>query len=335
MARSLLNQMIEQRHLLFLHTRKSPACRDVPLWRAAFFGRGIAGSAGAAKLWRQSDAVKDCMEIKFQRRNGYEKMILRSNRILIVDSDGEAAQQLASVFVEEGYDVEISDSISAMAERIRDAKFDCAIMDVDLPEMPGYKAVSILKTIDPRIQVIMTAAENTAALESEVRKQDIFYYYIKSFDRDELIEAVRDVFKKMGKLREKKQMDKSPEILVIDDDPSFIGAMRPVLESKGYQVAAACNREEAMRELKKRKPDVIVLDIMMEKMTDGFDICYKLKHDPEMKNIPVLAVSSITEETGFTFSPATDGEYFEADDFIEKPVTPTVLLERLEKLLRG
>lgn len=257
-----------------------------------------------------------------------------SKRILIVDSDSEAARQLASVLVEEGYDVEVTASISAMAERILDAKFDCVIMDVDLPEMPGYKAVSILKTIDPQVNVIMTAAENTAELEAEVRKQDIFYYHIKSFDREELIEAGRDVFKKMGKLRETKQMNESPEILVIDDDPNFIVAMRPVLESKGYKVTAACNKEEAMKVLKKRKPDLILLDIMMEKMTDGFDICYALKHDPEMKKIPVLAVSSITAETGFRFSPTTDGEYFEADDFMEKPVAPTALLGRIDKLLR-
>lgn len=257
-----------------------------------------------------------------------------SKRILIVDSQNEAAQQLASVFVEEGYDVEVSTSISAMAERIRDARFDCVIMDVDLPEMAGYKAVSILKTIDPSVQVIMTAAENSAELEAEVRKQDIFYYYIKSFDREELIEAVRDVFKKIGKLRETRQMSEPPEILVIDDDPNFVVAMKPVLESKGYKIASACNREEAMKVLRKRKPDLILLDIMMERMTDGFDICYKLKHDPETKEIPVLAVSSITAETGFKFSPATDGEYFEADDFMEKPVSPIVLLERIDKLLR-
>ena len=261
-------------------------------------------------------------------------MKLGSKRILIVDSHSEAAQQLASVFVEEGYDVEVSASISAMVERIRDAKFDCVIMDVDLPEMAGYKAVSILKTIDPGVHVIMTAAENSAELEAEVRKQDIFYYYIKSFDREELIEAVRDVFKKMGKLRETRQMNEQPAILVIDDDPNFVIAMKPVLESKGYRVISACNREEAMKTLKKSKPDLILLDIMMERITDGFDICYKLKHDPEMKNIPVLAVSSITEETGFKFSPATDGEYFEADDFMEKPVPPKALLERIDKLLR-
>ena len=130
-------------------------------------------------------------------------MKLESKRILVVDPDNETAPQLASVFVEEGYDVEVSASISAMAERIRDARFDCVIMDVDLPEMAGYKAVSIVKTINPTAQVIMTAAENSAELETEVRKQDIFYYYIKSFDREELIEAVRDVFKKIQKQSEK------------------------------------------------------------------------------------------------------------------------------------
>jgi CheY-like chemotaxis protein len=52
-----------------------------------------------------------------------------------------------------------------------------------------------------------------------------------------------------------------------------------------------------------------------------------------MKKIPVMAVTAITEETGFRFSPATDGEYFEADDYVAKPVKPTDLLERIGKLL--
>jgi len=261
-------------------------------------------------------------------------MRLGSKRILIVDPDGETARELMLLLAEEGYDVEKSDSISAMAERIRDARFDCVVMDVDLPEMPGHKAVSILKTIDPKVQVIMTAAKNTAELETEVRKQDIFYYYIKSFDRDELMAAVRDVFKKVGKVREAKRMNEPPSILVIDDDVNFVAVMKPMLQSKGYDVDAVHNRAEAMRKLETFTPDLILLDIMMEKLTDGFDICYKLKHDPETKKIPVLAISNITAETGFRFSPATDGEYFEADDFMQKPVEPAELLGRIEKLLR-
>lgn len=128
-------------------------------------------------------------------------MKAESKRILIVDPDSQAAQELFSAFIDEDYDVEVSGSIKDAAERINDVKFDCVIMDVELPEMEGFKAVSILKAIDPKVQIIMTATENTAELEAKVRKQNIFYYYIKSFDREELKEAVRNVFKKLGKGR--------------------------------------------------------------------------------------------------------------------------------------
>ena len=255
-------------------------------------------------------------------------------RILIVDPDTEAARELSSLFTKEGYDVETSGGITKAAERIRDVKFDCVIMDVSLPEMRGYEAVSILKAIDSKVQVIMTATENTLELEEKVRKQDIFYYYIKSFNREELKEAVRDVFKRIGKVEDVKEMNKSQKVLLIDDDPSFITAITPVLESRGYQVEAAHNKKEGMEKIEKLRPDLILLDIMMERLTDGFDLCYKLKHDPELRKIPVLAVSAINEEVGFRFSPRTDGEYFQADDFVEKPVKPENLLQRVEKLLK-
>jgi len=255
-------------------------------------------------------------------------------RILIIDPDSKAAQELSSLLIDEDYDVEISEGIREAAERIKDVKFDCIIMDVDLPEMKGYEAIPILKAIDPKVQIIMTAAENTMDLEVEVRRQDIFYYYIKPFDRGELKEAVQGVFKKLGKVKEVKEMNKPQKILVIDDDPSFVTAMTPVLESRGYQVEAAYNKKEAIEKIEKSKPDLILLDIMMERLTDGFDLCYKLKHDPELKKIPVLAVSAINKEVGFRFSPGTDGEYFQADDFVEKPVKPENLLERIEKLLQ-
>jgi len=261
-------------------------------------------------------------------------MRLGGRRILIVDPDSKAAQELSQLFVGEGYDIEITEGIRKAAERVRNVKYDCVIMDVGLPEMKGYEAVPILKAIDPKVQIVMTASQNSMELEQEVRKQDIFYYYIKSFDQNELQEAVQDVYKKLGKTKEVKDKEKPRNVLVIDDDASFVTAITPILQSKGYRVEAAYNKEEAIEKIDGLKPDLILLDIMMEKLTDGFDICYKLKHDPEMKKIPVLAVSAVTKETGFRFSPATDGEYFEADDFVEKPVKPTDLLERIEKLLR-
>lgn len=129
-------------------------------------------------------------------------------------------------------------------------------------------------------------------------------------------------------------MNKRTKILIVDDDKDYVDAIKTILEIKNYEFGFACNREEAMHEIEKMKPDLIILDVMMEKLNTGFEICYKLKHDPEKKKIPVLVISAITAKTGFKFSPKIDGEYFEADDYVEKPVKPDDLLERVEKLLK-
>jgi len=130
-------------------------------------------------------------------------------------------------------------------------------------------------------------------------------------------------------------MNNKARILIVDDDLDYVKSIRAVLESKEYTVDTAHDRESAMEKIKKVKPDLILLDIMMDRLDDGFTICYKLKHDPELEKIPILTISAITEKTGFKFSPATDGQYFEADDYVEKPIKPADLLERIEKLLKG
>jgi DNA-binding response OmpR family regulator len=128
-------------------------------------------------------------------------------------------------------------------------------------------------------------------------------------------------------------MKNKAKILIIDDDPDYVEATKAILENKSYKVVAAYNKNDGMKKIDTEKPDLIILDIMMEKLDDGFDICYKLKHDTELKKIPVLSVSAVTEKTGLKFSPETDGEYFEADDYAEKPVKADDLLERVERLL--
>lgn len=129
-------------------------------------------------------------------------------------------------------------------------------------------------------------------------------------------------------------MEKIAKILIIDDDPNFVEATKAILENKSYEVVAAYNKNEGMEKINSERPDLILLDIMMEKLDDGFNICYKLKHDPELKKIQVLAISAITEKTGLKFSSETNGEYFEADDYVEKPVKADDLLERVENLLK-
>lgn len=92
----------------------------------------------------------------------------------------------------ENYHVESGKGIPDAIKMLSEGCFHCLVMDVDLPEMKGYEAVSILKGVDPSIKVIMTTKKNTKRLEAKVREQDVFYYFIKSFGKDELKMAINN-----------------------------------------------------------------------------------------------------------------------------------------------
>lgn len=128
-------------------------------------------------------------------------------------------------------------------------------------------------------------------------------------------------------------MPEKRKILIIDDDKDYGEAIKMVLEKNGFAVRHALNIDDGRKAIEKEKPALIVLDVMMDKHTDGFDLCYDLKHDDACKNIPVLMVTAVTDKTGFKFSPETDGEYLQADDYISKPVSSSELLERVKKLI--
>jgi DNA-binding NtrC family response regulator len=115
-------------------------------------------------------------------------------RVLIIDPDPRARKNLADLLSSERYYVESGKGLSEAIKKISQGGFACLILDVDLPEMKGYEAVSILKNLDPRLRIIMTTKRNSKRLEAKVREQDIFFYFIKSFGKEELELAIRNVF---------------------------------------------------------------------------------------------------------------------------------------------
>ncbi len=118
----------------------------------------------------------------------------KERRLLIIDPDARERQNLTAFFRKEDYYVESGKGLPDAIKKLSEECFDCLILDVDLPEMKGYEAVSILKNIDPHIKIIMMAKKNTKRLEAKVRGQDIFFYFIKSFGREELIMAINNAF---------------------------------------------------------------------------------------------------------------------------------------------
>lgn len=120
------------------------------------------------------------------------KMANGKKRILIIDPDKKARQGLTFFLRNENYHVESGKGIPDAIKMLAHGYFHCLVMDVDLPEMKGYEAVSILKGVDPNIKIIMTTKKNNKRLEARVREQDVFYYFIKSFGKDELKMAINN-----------------------------------------------------------------------------------------------------------------------------------------------
>jgi two-component system alkaline phosphatase synthesis response regulator PhoP len=125
------------------------------------------------------------------------------------------------------------------------------------------------------------------------------------------------------------------KILVVDDDPDILEAVSLILESQGYEVVTAHDGVEGLANLKAEQPDLMILDLMMPKM-DGFAVCKELQ-DPrwsKYKDIPILILTSVREEASRRRYELETGLELDVDDYVEKPMSPDVLLERVSTLIK-
>jgi DNA-binding NtrC family response regulator len=113
-------------------------------------------------------------------------------QILIIDPDSDDRNIMATFLRQHNFSVETGKGFSEAITKVSEGCYACLIMDVDLHEMKGYEAVPIIHNIDPKIKIIMTTKKNTRELESKVREQDIYYYFIKSFGKNELILVIKN-----------------------------------------------------------------------------------------------------------------------------------------------
>ncbi|OGD11205.1 MAG: hypothetical protein A2Y86_04355 [Candidatus Aminicenantes bacterium RBG_13_62_12] len=128
-----------------------------------------------------------------------------------------------------------------------------------------------------------------------------------------------------------------PKILVIDDDPDFRAAVTPVLKSALFEVITASNPEEGKKAVLAEKPDLILLDIMMDSLFDGFSLCNDIKTSPqfaEVKMTPIIFCSAVKTLAGSRFQFKGEEQGLAGpDDYIDKPIKPDDLLARIRKLL--
>jgi len=133
-----------------------------------------------------------------------------------------------------------------------------------------------------------------------------------------------------------------PKILIVDDDKDLVAVLRIALESRGHRVTSAYDLLSGLQAAGDQRPDCIVLDIMMPHATEGFHFVWRLRQRDEayFKSVPIIVLSAIHEKTDLRFYPDSGdatyraGEFLPVQDFVDKPVDPALLLERINRAIR-
>jgi len=128
-------------------------------------------------------------------------------------------------------------------------------------------------------------------------------------------------------------MNQGKSILVVDDDPDVVETTKIVLESAGYNVMSASNTREATELLDRTTPDLILLDVMMAEVDEGFRFSHKLRRDEKLSGIPIIMLSAIGAASGLKFSAGEPNDFIQADEFLDKPVNLQVLLKKIAAVL--
>jgi len=254
-------------------------------------------------------------------------------KVLLIDSDVAFVDAVLALLRPYDCEVECARDMAEAAARLRETGFRCVVVAEELSRMKGHKGVAVVKALCPDARIIVTSRRNTLELESELRRQDIFYYHLKPFGMPELKTAILSALARSDKSGRIPGKAKAPRILVVDDDYDFTDAVARVLRSRSCEVVTARNTSEAMRHLQYKRSDLVVLDVMMETMMEGVALLRRLKHDPELRKVPVLMVSAVDERVVSDLGAGLNDVKYGVAGYLQKPVSSEKLLESVKRAL--
>ncbi|MBE0478259.1 response regulator [Candidatus Aerophobetes bacterium] len=128
-------------------------------------------------------------------------------------------------------------------------------------------------------------------------------------------------------------MSSQPKILIIEDDKDMVEALKIILEGESYRIDVAFDGKQGLDAVKKEKPDLIILDLLLPG-EDGAVISRKLKNSSNYSNIPVLVLSALAKKIEDKILSQAKEKMLEVDEYLDKPVSPQDLLEKVRKLLK-
>jgi DNA-binding response OmpR family regulator len=125
-------------------------------------------------------------------------------------------------------------------------------------------------------------------------------------------------------------MAESKRVLVIDDDPDFLNFVQIVLAANGYEVCTAENACDGMEMMRRNPPHLVIVDVMMSYVLDGWSVSREMQSDSRLRQIPVMMVSAIISREDDSLFPHNGNS--RVDAFMSKPLDPAALLRRVAEL---
>jgi len=247
--------------------------------------------------------------------------------ILVVDDDPDILESIIAVLETQPYRLKTARDGIECLELIQEEIPDLLILDLLMPRMDGFAVIRELrgspKYASLSIIILTTVIEDASRRRYELETgmgMDVQDYIEKPVAPAELLERVKAVLEQ-------------PYILIVDDDPDILESITTVLKSQPYRLQTARDGLQCMEMIGKRVPDLLILDLLMPKM-DGFAVIRELRKNPHYAEFPIMVLTTVVEDASRRRYELETGMDMDVQDYIEKPVSPADLLNRVSKILK-
>jgi CheY-like chemotaxis protein len=247
--------------------------------------------------------------------------------ILLVDDDPDILQGLTAVLESQPYRLKTARDGEQCLKIIAEDIPDLLILDLLMPRMDGFAAIREIRS-NPQyatlsIIVLTTVIEDASRRRYELEtglEMDVQAYVEKPVTPAELLTRVAQILEQ-------------PYILVVDDDPDILESIVTVLKSQPYRLQTARDGQRCLELIKKKTPDLLIMDLLMPKV-DGFGVMRELQREPYFADLPIMILTAVIEDAGQRRYELETGMAMKVHDYIEKPIAPAELLQRVERVLK-
>ena len=246
--------------------------------------------------------------------------------ILVVDDDPDIRESLVTVLESQPYRLATAGDGEQCLKVIEGEIPDLLILDLLMPRMDGFAVIRVLRS-DPKYAELSILAL-TAVLEDASRRR----YKLETGLELDIQDYIEKPVSPGELLRRVKALLEQPYILVVDDDPDILDGITMVLETQPCRLGTARDGLECMELVKKRLPDLIILDLLMPRM-DGFAVIRELRGDPQYARVPIMVLTTVVEDASRRRYELETGLSMDVQAYLQKPVPPAELLSQVKKVL--